>query len=279
MKKYKKVILIAIVLIALAGIGFGSYYFLIYQKRPKGPVSLPRKVTKEEKKPSPVPIAKIIKKEEKPHEVVLELDSSDVMVRKLAKDLSSHPQLAVWLMNEDLIRRFVAAVDNIANGLSPRFHIEFLAPQGNFQVIKKGGRLYIDPASYKRYNLIVDVFASLDSEGCAKFYDRLKPLFQEAYRELGYPSKDFQEILFKAIIEFLKTPIVEGKILLKKKVITYEMVDPKLEQLSGAQKHLVRMGPQNVRKIQMKLREIALALGIPEDRLPQSRVYYAHNHG
>lgn len=275
MEGNRKVILIAVALIALVGIGFGLYYFLIYEK-PEEPLPLPRKVIEEE--PSQVPAEKIVRKEEeKARELVLDLDSSDVVARKLAKELSSHPQLAIWLMNEDLIRRFTAVVDNIANGLSPRSHIEFLAPKGKFQVIEKDGRFYINPASYKRYNLVGDVFASLDSEGCVKFYDQLKPLFQQAYRELGYPTQDFQETFFKSIIELLKTPIIEGEILLKKKVITYEMVDPKLEQLSRAQKHLIRMGPENVRKIHMKLREIALALGIPENQLPQSEVYYPDN--
>jgi hypothetical protein len=35
------------------------------------------------------------------------------------------------------------------------------------------------------------------------------------------------------------------------------------------------MGPENVRKIQAKLREIGLAAGIPENKLPQARIYPA----
>jgi len=33
------------------------------------------------------------------------------------------------------------------------------------------------------------------------------------------------------------------------------------------------MGPQNTRKIQNKLREMAAALGVPENQLPQPQVY------
>ena len=43
---------------------------------------------------------------------------------------------------------------------------------------------------------------------------------------------------------------------------------PQLQELSAAQKQLLRMGPQNVRTVQSKLREIATALGIPASRLP-----------
>jgi hypothetical protein len=51
----------------------------------------------------------------------------------------------------------------------------------------------------------------------------------------------------------------------------YHYNDPRLEGLTQAQKQLVRMGAQNVRTIQRKLREIALALGIPQERLPAGR--------
>lgn len=43
--------------------------------------------------------------------------------------------------------------------------------------------------------------------------------------------------------------------------------------MSQAQKHLFRMGPENVQVIQAKLRALALACGIPEYRLPKPRIY------
>jgi hypothetical protein len=50
--------------------------------------------------------------------------------------------------------------------------------------------------------------------------------------------------------------------------IVYGFVDPNLESLQAAQKQLLRMGPDNARTVQRALREIALALGIPQGRLP-----------
>jgi hypothetical protein len=55
---------------------------------------------------------------------------------------------------------------------------------------------------------------------------------------------------------------------LKSKGIGYAFADEGLERLTGAQKHLLRMGPRNVRIIKEKLRGIALALGIPPGELP-----------
>jgi hypothetical protein len=48
----------------------------------------------------------------------------------------------------------------------------------------------------------------------------------------------------------------------------YAFASPALEQLSPAQKLLIRTGPANARRIQARLRAIALALGIPASRLP-----------
>lgn len=280
MQRYKKVVFIIIVLSIFIGVCF--LYFL-FDRKPKRPPSLPKIITEEPKKvieelPSQVPLKKPFRKEEPGPELVLDLDSSDDILKKLAKKLSLHPKWVIWLNNKNLIQRFTATIDNIAHGLSPSPHLSFLAPKEKFQVIKKNGLPYINPASYKRYNPIADVFASLDVEGCLMLYQRLKPLFQEAYKDLGYPKQDFDLALFKAIIELLKTPIVEGEILLKKKVITYQMVNSKLEQLSPAQKHLIRMGPKNTIKIQTKLREIALALGILESQLPKPSIYHLGNH-
>jgi hypothetical protein len=59
----------------------------------------------------------------------------------------------------------------------------------------------------------------------------------------------------------------------KKGVVTYIYADSRLENLSEAQKHLLRTGPENVRIIQEKLREIALELGFSQDKLPSTKTY------
>ena len=71
----------------------------------------------------------------------------------------------------------------------------------------------------------------------------------------------------RAIVELLRTPVLEGEVELEPKGIVYTFADPKLEELTAAQKQFLRMGPQNVRTIQAKLREIADYLGIPASRL------------
>ena len=137
--------------------------------------------------------------------------------------------------------------------------------------------MVIVQASYDRYNPVADVIISLDARASARLYNALKPILQQAYAELGYPDADFHDTLTQAIAELLSTPVVEGRVLLEKKVASYAYVDETLEGLSQAQKQFLRMGPDNVQIIQTKLRELALACGIPEYRLPKTRFYELPN--
>jgi hypothetical protein len=48
----------------------------------------------------------------------------------------------------------------------------------------------------------------------------------------------------------------------KPKGALYQFADPELEARSASEKHLLRMGPENMRKVQVKLSELAGALGL-----------------
>ena len=123
-------------ILILAG---AAYYFLVYIKsaRSREKVEAPPAVSLE--KDIPLPAGEAASRPP------VELDKSDDLVRQLAKEISSHPRIAQWLQSQDLIRRFVAAVDNIANGLSPRVHIDFFVPPWQFAAVNKGDILIADP--------------------------------------------------------------------------------------------------------------------------------------
>ncbi len=182
------------------------------------------------------------------------LDASDDAIRSLAGALSEHPRLAATLAPGNLVRRFVAAVVNVANNESPRSHVGHLAPGGTFRVRESEGVLYVDPDSYRRYDLITSVFDSLDDEQSLRLYRSFKPLFDQAYSDLGYPGGDFDAPLAQAIDRLLLTPIPQRDLALQRKIKTYRFADPRLEALSPVEKHLLRMGPANARKVQSKLR-------------------------
>jgi len=196
----------------------------------------------------------------------VDLNMSDALVRKLAQELSEHPMFSRWLVTDHLIRRFVAAVDLTAHGDSPRRPVDFIEIDEPFLAREAEGQLFIDPSSYQRYDRIAGVISSLDAEGCVKLYKQLRLPIQQAYKEMGYPDENFDSTLEKAISNLLETPVVEDRIYIEKDVLTYLMMNPDLENLNSAQKHLLRMGPDNMRIIQSKLREIALLMGFAVQR-------------
>jgi len=204
---------------------------------------------------------------ERPQVDLPPLEESDPWMREVVTQLSSHPKLAEWLVTDELIRRFVATVDNMAEGVSPRTHLKFMAPEESFRAAQQGSRQFISPTSYDRYRPWVQVLESVDVRGGADLYSSVKPLLDQSYRELGYPDREFQDTLTEAINQILSTPVVEGEIELEPRVSSYQFKDPELEALSPVQKHFLRLGPDNLRRLQNRLRELAVAIGIPQSRL------------
>jgi hypothetical protein len=194
------------------------------------------------------------------------LDESDPLVRRLVRELSSHPRVVAWLATDDLIRSFTVAVQNIADGRVPTMPLRTLRPTGPFTVTTAATQLRIDPRSYARFDSLAGAVDSIDPAGAAQLYATLKPRIEEAYAELG-GTVPFDQTLERAIVNLLRAPAVDASVRLDQRGVAYAFQDPNVERLSAAQKQLVRMGPRNAATIQAKLRAIALALGVPADRL------------
>ncbi len=206
--------------------------------------------------------------QEAPAPAMPELDASDALVRELVGGITRHADVMTWLAPEELVRRFVAAVDAVAEGRSPAEQLGSLRPAGRFTVVDVEERVVADPEAFARYDTFTEIVVATDTHAAVGAYRKLRPLIDEAYRDLGYPDRSFDEALADAIAELLLAPVVVGEPALAPRVITYEYTDPDLEGLSAAQKQLLRLGPVNAPRIQRKLREMAAALGIPERELP-----------
>jgi hypothetical protein len=197
------------------------------------------------------------------------LDQSDGVVSDLVRKLSSHPAVVAWLTTKGLIRNFAAVVLRINDGKAPANLLQPLRPTGAFRVAERDGDTFVDVGGYDRYAPIAEAVASIDAKGAASLYATLKPRLEEAYRDLGQADVSFDQALERAIVSVLQTPVRSGPTRLRPQGIGYAFADARDEALTGAQKQLLRMGPKNARAIQSKLREIAIALGIPSDRLPR----------
>ncbi len=191
----------------------------------------------------------------------LELSASDDLIRSLVTELSSHPKLVALLVSDNLVRRFVAAVDAIAGGYSPREELDILRPGRPFVVRQEAESLVIGASSFRRYNLAAELFASVDTADAVALYRELSPLIDEAHEEIPWNCPDFDVRLREAMDHLLEVSVPAGPIEVNPGLLTYTFADEEMERLSDAQRHLLRMGSANARKVQAKLREFRDALG------------------
>jgi hypothetical protein len=254
-----------VIVIGLLAVAAGFAIYLVFGRQTTAPVNEQPAAAQAAPERPPSPLGG-------PAEAVTvpPLDESDPLVRQLVEKLSAHPSVAAWLATDGLIRNFTVVVANISEGRSPSTHLRSLKPSGSFSVGTRGGAQFVDARSYQRYDALADAVASVDAAGSARLYATLKPRIEEAASELGYASGSFDRMLEKAIVSLLATPDgASGVAMHPRGAVGYAYADEGLESLSGAQKHLLRMGPRNERLIKDKLREIAAALGIATERLPK----------
>lgn len=244
-------ITVAVVVLILGGAYLYYRFFL------QGPEPTPV----DEKPPPAVPEKTEVEPEAPPPLELPALGQSDELVRRLTGELSAHPELGRWLASDGLIQLFVKTVDNVAHGESPAPHLKALAPAGPFEVTKHDGKTFIAPSSFRRYDLVATVVASIDTAGAVRLYRDLYPLFEEAYGELGNPDH-FEDAGRRAIDRLLAVPVPEGEIEVRDRIKFYRFADPRLEELGEAEKHLLRMGAHNAREVQAKLRAIKSALAL-----------------
>lgn len=247
---------IAVILLLVAG---GTAWYLLHRPRPDPASDVVTSTPAAGEAAGPQPAAPPID--------LPPLDASDDLVRTLVTGIFSHPRIAAWLAHDALIHRFAAAVADIASGLDPSPNLRFLAPDNDFRTRISDGHTFIDPASFHRYDLLTATFVSFDPQNAALLYRQLHPLFEQAYRDLGVPSPDFDRAMTRAVDLLLAVPVPDGpiQVLPTADGNTFAFADPVLERQSDAAKQLLRLGPDNARRIQAKLRQLAGALRLPVD--------------
>jgi hypothetical protein len=241
---------LVVFLLLLAG-GAATYYFL-RRVPPAPPVPAPEAAVPGA--PAAAPVAPPAARVDLPP-----LEQSDAFVREQLAAVGG-AEWRSWLDSDGLARRFAAAVYALAEGKSPRRAVErpFLA--GRFAVTAAGGRTRIDPASHARYDRIAETFAAVDAAQAGAAYRLLHPLLDEAWAEIGTPGETLDAAVLRAIDLLLAAPEppAEAAVFLHEGLYRYE--DPALEALPPAQKHLLRMGPENAAKVKDGLRRLRGAL-------------------
>ena len=246
-----RIVLIGLAVLLLA---VGGYWFFAGRTAPSnapGPVA------------ATPPAAPKAAADEVEHIDLPPLDDSDALVRQRVGILSSNRLVTAWLATKGLVRNFVVVIDNISRGMNPSRRLAVLKPPGQFRVMTKGSQVVIDPRNYDRFAPIADAAASIDARSAGRLYGSFKPLLQTAYDELGSQER-LDQAVERAISGLLAVPAIDGDVRVEQtgEGIGYQYSDDRLQELNGAQKQLLRMGPRNIRTIQAQLRTFAAAIGL-----------------
>jgi hypothetical protein len=188
------------------------------------------------------------------------LNQSDQVVRDSLTGALGAKSIDQFLMPENVVRHVVVTIDNL-----PRKKVAVdLRPikptPGEAIVSSQGDSSTLSTANYERYAPFVHLVETTDPKTIAAVYFHLYPLFQQAYEDLGYPGRFFNDRLVEVIDHLLAAPEPQGPIELVQPKVFYQYADPRLEDLSAGQKLMIRMGPANERALKAKLRALRAEL-------------------
>ncbi|MGJ7506999.1 DUF3014 domain-containing protein [Variovorax sp. GT1P44] len=194
------------------------------------------------------------------------LNDADARVNAALNELLGKKGVGSFLQTDGFVRRVVATVDNLPRAQATTRVWPTNPTPNRFTVQGNGEAKTISPDNGNRYTPFVLFAESVDPGRAAALYAKLYPLFQQAYEELGYPGRYFNDRLVAVIDHLLQTPVptgpvqvklteVKGEMQSERPWVRYEFVDPELESLSAGQKILIRMGPVNERRMKAKLAE------------------------
>ncbi|CAA0121757.1 Uncharacterised protein [Halioglobus japonicus] len=147
-----------------------------------------------------------------------------------------------------------ALIDGLGKGNVLRKMVPLDRLKPAFSVDREGDTLYMSPASYKRYDRYTDAITALNTSVLVETFHTLRPLYQQAYEELGLDPEDFDNAIIRTLDMVLATPEIAEPIALNPKSVVYVYADPALESLPALQKQLLRMGPSNLRRIKQQAR-------------------------
>lgn len=182
------------------------------------------------------------------------LDASDADVAAAFLALADGSPLDRLLQRDQVIRRIVATVDALPRQSVASEILPVRAPKGAFLVRGTDGGITIDPRNAERYAPYLQVLQKVDPKALVAWYVRHYPLFQQAYRDLGYPKGYFNDRLVAAIDDMLAAPTPAAPVQLIQPKVFYRYADAGLEARSAGQKLLMRLGPADEALVKSKLR-------------------------
>jgi hypothetical protein len=188
------------------------------------------------------------------------LADSDASVLSALGAIGGGQELTALLLPKQVIEHIVATVDALPRHALGHSVLPVRGPKGRFATTGADGVTVMDAANAQRYAVYMQTLQDVDTRALVGWYVHAYPLFEQAYRQLGYPNGHFNDRLVEVIDHLLATPELSRPAALVRVNEHYEYVDPALESLSVGQKMLLRTGPADEAAIKAKLRDLRAQL-------------------
>lgn len=187
------------------------------------------------------------------------LEESDSVFRQDVMRLN--PEFFPLVNAQNLLRLWLVSINDLSQNLRPYKHFQHFKLSEPFQVATDESGDYIAEQSFQRYNALVKAVDKVETKEIIGLFKKFRPLLQQVFVDFNYPETDkVEDVINKAASNILQAPILEGKIRVVKSTLRYKFADQNLEALSPVQKQMIRMGPENTRIVQNKLRKLMGAL-------------------
>lgn len=184
------------------------------------------------------------------------LNASDREMRKALAGIFGAQAIDTYLRPDAIIRHIVAFVDSL-----PRKHIpsdsQPIKPiVGGFIATGDEQATPLSAENAAKYVPYVAVIRRVDPKFVSDLYFHYHALFQQAYEELTKSNGRFDDRVLQAIDGLVDAPQIRGPVLVVRREVLYEFVDPNLEQLSVGQKFMIRVGADNAATLKASLRAL-----------------------
>jgi len=205
------------------------------------------------------------------HHELPSVDQSDAYVGRVLNELVGRKAVASFLNLDGFARRFVATVNGLASDSASAERWPVRQTPGRFEIDARDGGVFVSPRNAARYGPFVTFVEAIDSRKAVAAYVAAYPLLQRAYEELGEPIPYFNDRVVIVIDDLLATPDIAEPVRVKhieadgaspspSAAKLYVYADPSLETRTVGQKILIRLGPDNARRLKAKLSELRALL-------------------
>ena len=197
-------------------------------------------------------------------EETLGMDESDAYV---SERLAAWDLPASWVAREAMVSRAAVVLTNAVRGSLPRRQLRFMVPAEGYPVrtlaavadATEEERYLVDESGFRRYDDIVRVVTAIDPRAAAELAHTVMPLIEEAMLRLGERG-DAEAMLKQCMAQIERFRYPSGDIELVRPNVLYEYADPELEALSDIEKQLLRLGPENLARVQAFVEAFSTAL-------------------